>query len=431
MKQRLAPVLQPGWSLPPRALGMDLVLVIMALVGGSALFLKPMYALDQGTNKIVLCWSILGGVAAGLLWRRYRFEWLAFLVKRMPSFLFVTLLAPISALWSLEPVRSARLGLWLVSTTLIGVCIGYSQAPKSLMAIVAWTFAFGLAASMVAVLGFPDIGLQSRASGRVLLAEMDIGLWKGIFSHKNEMGAVASAALIFFTIAALHNRLPRFLAIFMVLLSSAIIIMSGSATAFAISALSLFIIAVLAFSKSLKFMYPTLIIAVVLTLPAWFWFSAHLDVVTESLSRDTTMTGRTVIWEDALAAIEEAPLLGHGYRAIWVKNPSTWFPHLPTTQVVGSAHNGYLQIAATLGVPAALIAGVFVIGIAARSFDVYVRTGSAFVLFCFVYTVWFMIYNVTEIRLFHYRQLVCIIFIALAVSFVKSLTATGPPRRDR
>ena len=419
------------WFQPPRAIGLEFVLAILALLGGSALFLRPMWALTDGTLKIVLSWAVLGIAAAALLWWRSRLEWLTFLWRRMPSLLFVTLLALVSTLWSLEPTRSAQRGLWLLSTTLVGVCIGYNQRPRSLMAMIAWVSGCMLLLSIIVVLAFPDTGLSPGQWRGVLFSGAEIKEWRGIFLNKNEMGALASATLTFFLVAAVHGRLPRVYAAALAMLSGIVVVMSGSATAAALTALSLLTIATFTLSRRVKFTYQTLIIAALLAVPAWLFIMLQFDMFTGALNRDPTMTSRTQIWQDALVAIRDAPLIGHGYHAVWVWDDSTWFPQLRSTKLAAHAHNGYLQVAADLGVPAAFAAAALMIWIGARSFDVYVRTGSAFAFFCFVYTVWFMVFNVTETRLFQMRRLDWIIFVALAVAFVKSINPARPTKDSR
>ena len=58
----------------------------------------------------------------------------------------------------------------------------------------------------------------------------------------------------------------------------------------------------------------------------------------ESYEGATTLTGRTVIWSDGLAAIKQKWLLGHGYQ-------SSYFD-----TVVGHLHNGFLEVTYNSGI---------------------------------------------------------------------------------
>jgi O-antigen ligase len=72
-------------------------------------------------------------------------------------------------------------------------------------------------------------------------------------------------------------------------------------------------------------------------------------VVTTSLDRDMTLTGRTELWED-LIKMGTNPLIGTGYESfwlgdrrsfLWAQEQYRWHPN--------QAHNGYLEIYLNLG----------------------------------------------------------------------------------
>src|SRR5262245_58266320 len=71
------------------------------------------------------------------------------------------------------------------------------------------------------------------------------------------------------------------------------------------------------------------------------------DLVTATLGRDTTMTGRTDLW-DAVLPLNPNPLLGAGYESFWLgdrlKALWTRFWWQPN-----QAHNGYLEVYLNLG----------------------------------------------------------------------------------
>ena len=41
-------------------------------------------------------------------------------------------------------------------------------------------------------------------------------------------------------------------------------------------------------------------------------------IQTDVLGKDARLTGRTLLWEEADSLIAQAPLVGHGYKAIWL-----------------------------------------------------------------------------------------------------------------
>ncbi len=254
-----------GWYKPAHLLGADLVIGLLALIGGSALFLRPMWSLGDGTPKIEASWAVLGIVAAGLLWQRFRADWVIYLGRRMPDLVFVHFMAVASVIWSLEPALSAERALWLLSTTMVGICIGYSRDPKQVMAIIMWLFTFFVAASVIAVFLFPDFGQHPRSEhGGVLIDPSLTGRWRGILLNKNEFGSIASGAAVFFAIASLHGRISPVVGLPLFVLAVLMVLMSASATAHVLLILSS--VTILLFYVSKKFKVTNIVFALSLIL---------------------------------------------------------------------------------------------------------------------------------------------------------------------
>ena len=84
--------------------------------------------------------------------------------------------------------------------------------------------------------------------------------------------------------------------------------------------------------------------------------SPALGAVTRLLPLDPTFTGRSAIWEFALAAVAEKPIIGHGYAAFWddVTERQTAQGAEWATSAAHS-HNSYLDLAVTIGLPGLLL----------------------------------------------------------------------------
>ncbi|MFK4651697.1 O-antigen ligase [Bradyrhizobium japonicum] len=91
--------------------------------------------------------------------------------------------------------------------------------------------------------------------------------------------------------------------------------------------------------------------------------SPALGTLTRLLPLDPTFTGRSAIWEFALAAVAEKPIIGHGYAAFWddvtarqTAQGSEW------ATSAAHSHNSYLDLAVTIGLPGlVLVILVFVL----------------------------------------------------------------------
>ncbi|MCK1276346.1 O-antigen ligase family protein [Bradyrhizobium sp. 61] len=84
--------------------------------------------------------------------------------------------------------------------------------------------------------------------------------------------------------------------------------------------------------------------------------SPALGTLTRLLPLDPTFTGRSAIWEFALAAVAEKPIIGHGYAAFWddvtarqTAQGSEW------ATSAAHSHNSYLDLAVTIGLPGLLL----------------------------------------------------------------------------
>lgn len=84
--------------------------------------------------------------------------------------------------------------------------------------------------------------------------------------------------------------------------------------------------------------------------------SPALGAMTRLLPLDPSFTGRSAIWEFALAAVAEKPVIGHGYGAFWddVSARQTAQGAEWATSAAHS-HNSYLDLAVTIGLPGLML----------------------------------------------------------------------------
>jgi hypothetical protein len=81
----------------------------------------------------------------------------------------------------------------------------------------------------------------------------------------------------------------------------------------------------------------------------------------EDLGRESTLTGRTAIWQSALGLVRN-PLLGTGFESFWI-GPRLRQVEIDINQGVNQAHDGYIEIFLNLGwVGIALLVGLIVTG---------------------------------------------------------------------
>jgi O-antigen ligase len=146
--------------------------------------------------------------------------------------------------------------------------------------------------------------------------------------------------------------------------------------------------------------------------------SPALGAMTRLLPLDPTFTGRSAIWEFALAAVAEKPITGHGYAAFWddvtarqTAQGAEW------ATSAAHSHNAYLDLAVTIGLPGLLLVVlVFVLAPLGnfQSAQAHSRSGALAKLFL---TVWLfgLYYGTTETFLLERQNPIWFLF-ALAVA---------------
>lgn len=259
---------------------------------------------------------ILGELAlVGLL---FIFRTTAFIeaLRRWWWLLLMPFIAMLSGLWSDVPMISFRYGAQYLFTAFIGVMIACTMTPRRY-----------IGALMVALVVFCLLcivsGRQgSSADGMVLI---------GLTGSKNQMAYAAQVLLMSATAVLMMRDIPallRGIAIFALPLSVYLVAGTNSATAVLMAFGGSGVLLALWWAQRLTpgarlgaLVAVALVLApLTLLLPEMIAFTNHF--LFETLGKDPTLTGRTLLWERADALIAERPLLGYGYQAIWMGDSS-------------------------------------------------------------------------------------------------------------
>lgn len=270
-------------------------------------------------------------------------------------------LVAIFAWFALTSLVSPGPGLALNRLALAGIVIAIAVCLPLLFArLDDFVTMLGLAASTAILLSFlgaifvPDLAIHSA---RDTVEQGLVGDWRGIFKHKNDLapmaihfcfigillwqfqrrlwgGAVVVGALL---LLALSGGKSAALLLLPALVASAIIVHGGAMMA-ATTAIGLVGGLVLLTLGSVA-------------IPAVGDIVAHLP--------DPTFTGRADIWQLALEAAGQRPLTGYGYNIFWDTGAAYAIAASGDTAAqVSHAHNGFLEVAISAGIPGlALVLG--------------------------------------------------------------------------
>lgn len=268
-------------------------------------------------------------------------------LARSPQLLAFALIACLSYFWSDAPDVTSRAALQYLSHVVCAVIAA--------RVIDARTLSIGAMAGIVVVLTY------SILVGSSVYDALD-GTYSfvGAFGSKNQLGFYASLGVLlgcYFGLFLTRSRIARLLALGVVLLSAALLVMSHSATSMlatpATVALVIAIAGLEAFSPTHRkiFFLGGSVLACAAVLAALN--IGAVDMVLGAFGKDTTLTGRTYLWQQGLDAASYAPWLGVGYQAYWVQGFSEaerlWNEFYIASRTGFHFHNTYIEALVELG----------------------------------------------------------------------------------
>lgn len=269
-----------------------------------------------------------------------------FLAVLARSWLLLALLtiAIASVFWSLQPDVTIRRLVAVVFTTLTGVLLAERfEWPKTLE-VLACTYAVVVSLSFFFGIFMPAYGVMS----------IDFpGAWRGVYGFKNQLGYAMSLATPTFLACALANPQRRRLWLGFTGAALLLIVLSTSKTALVSCLAGMAFVPLVALCRigPVLGISATLAAVGLLTLVGSIYALAP-ELVFELIGRDATFTGRTLIWDAISRQIEQRPLTGYGYGAVW-DDLSGWGPVAWISNDQGfkifSAHNTVLGVWLELG----------------------------------------------------------------------------------
>jgi exopolysaccharide production protein ExoQ len=248
----------------------------------------------------------LGAILA-LRWRSLP----ALLPAALPL-LLLPVFAAASGLWSDIPAVSLRYALQLLLTAVMGFALARFLSLRELV--------------LAVFVGLSIACLAGLASGRAGMSESGPVLI-GLAGSKNQISYIAlfwigsSLCVLASGAHLLRTRIAAALA----LVPGAFLLVQGDSMTAVVSGLvmagMLGLVALAALLGRAGRLFALvaaalLAVPVLVALPEIERQAAILR--TDVLHKDARLTGRTLLWEEADSLIEQAPVIGHGYKAIWL-----------------------------------------------------------------------------------------------------------------
>lgn len=250
-----------------------------------------------------------------------------------------------SILWSTHPTVSLKRWIIIAGHYLMAfIVLIHHEREKALEHLLRKYFFLVILFSFITLKFFKKIGFEITAH--------NIKVWAGIMTHKNELGAVTSLAIIFLIWRILkQKKIPDFFDSLTLLLALYLLTRSGSATALAMIITGLAVLSILSIQKftHIKWLIISsfvLFMLLILLLPNLL--NKILIPFANLLGREATLTGRIPMWANLIKIGSQKPWLGSGFENFWLENYlKLWAKY---TFRPNQAHNGYIEVFLNLGI---------------------------------------------------------------------------------
>jgi O-antigen ligase len=236
-----------------------------------------------------------------------------------------------------------RRGVGLIVTVAVAAYLSARFDEQCRLEVLSLSFALAAVGTVLFVIAFPNDGIMNFRE--------TAGSWRGVFPHKNVLGpAMASALCVELLLTAEQRRLGwRWM-----LVAFYVFLLVASRSAEAIVVGFLYLLGGVVYflgTRSKATVTVSVILAMITVYAALLIFALEPAAYLAALGKNSTLSGRTGVWELVTPLIKDRLWLGYGYHAMWaVDDPVT----IAVDRAVGGwgvtgAHNGYLEIALQLG----------------------------------------------------------------------------------
>jgi O-antigen ligase len=181
----------------------------------------------------------------------------------------------------------------------------------------------------------------------------NVGSWRGVYGHKNDLGRVSAIALIVSYFVQPSNQTERLYRLSTIAIFLLLLVMSQSRTNWLIMTAMAGFVPLLSLFRSRRLTFPLRILLVLsFGLACVVLVVAGADDLLAAVGRDETFSGRESLWEGVITVVSERyPTLGAGYGAFFSElggvRELTYL--VAWGSIPDHAHNGYINVWADLG----------------------------------------------------------------------------------
>jgi len=306
-----------------------------------------------------------------------------------------------SALWSDNFVWATKRGLVTFQTTTFGLYLALRLSLEDQVRLLAWVLAVTLAANLVYLIVAPASAFMIYGGAPAFM---------GFLGHKNAVGLVTALSLPIFLLQASTRSADRWVMRSGIVVASVFLVLSRSLTGASVGLTLCMIVALLPVSRRLRRPAILLLPPAVLAMGTIAAMAGLADGVLFLLGRDSTLTGRTDIWREALPVILERPLLGHSNVSFWqrdiVAKTFVWF---------SNAHNGFLQQTIEFGVVGFALLVLQMSSTLFHAVRWHRRQAGREAIWPICMASFFLLYNLSEVLLMRENSLIWVLVVATSL----------------
>ena len=263
---------------------------------------------------------------------------------RNPATLLLVPLAAASTAWSHLPDITLRRSIALAGTTLCGVWLAGRFRGRELMEILGWAMGIAAVLSLLFALLVPELGVHQDGGFE--------GAWRGIYMQKNQLGKIMVLGTLTFLLLSLRGtgRARRGCQALAFLCAALVFLSTSTTSTLVLGVMVLLVPLYQGLAARSRWLVP---VALGIALPV---VAIALGVIMDVeaalglFGKDTTLTGRTELWEYAAATIGDRLWYGYGYGAFWQVSARAQGIYAAIGWDAWHAHNGVLELGLNLGV---------------------------------------------------------------------------------
>ena len=176
--------------------------------------------------------------------------------------------------------------------------------------------------------------------------------YQGYFEGKNYLGECAAVAFLLSLPELFQRGWRRAFGVIFVVISVLLVFLSDSKTAFGLALVCPFLARFTLLARKITRISVAIILLFIpfcYMLLSTMTHSSIFSRISYILYHDSTLTGRTIIWDFAESEIARSPLFGWGYQSFWLVPNSPSLEAPGWVKMMPNAHNGYYDTMLEMG----------------------------------------------------------------------------------